>query len=292
MRGLAAGVVLSIGAAMSGCSTLPVFEHSQGENLPETEAAKKLAGVPDVARLVDHIQCELKAVLDDPDPRFDRLRSHLYVAYASLTVEVTVDEALKPSLSFIDPLSIAGTSKALALGGQLTGEQHRNINQNFAVVLDPKHAARVGYPTAKEEACKNEAGKDGLRGRLGLKEVIAAGLAQLLPSDFLFPMPTEEQAGSVKLAPSLAPNFGATIDFTITRGVNGGPIWTLSHFTGPGSPGGPLLDWTRTVKDTLVISFAPAGAPDRAGNLPATGDAGRTAQDNVTRMILQRILPR
>src|SRR6185437_10611634 len=77
------------------------------------------------------------------------------------------------------------------------------------------------------------------------------------------------------------PTFGATIDFTVVLGVNGGPTWTLARFKGPaggggggggggagggggsgggsgGSGGGSQgwLNFSSTRKNTLIISFA------------------------------------
>ncbi|HSO93364.1 MAG TPA: hypothetical protein VLS53_02700 [Candidatus Dormibacteraeota bacterium] len=255
---------------------------------------------------MDHILCELKQVLDDNDPALAKLRENIYVTYASLTVDVTVNEGFTPTLS-----ALGGGTRSLSVGGQVSGQQHRDMTQTFTLLLDPGYADPSLYPNfnkAKADACPKKDplqtnSSRGIHGDLGLKEVIAAGLMQVLPADFILPLPApDDHSGSaVQLSSSLVPNFGTTIDFALTYGLNGGPNWTLTHFTGPGTS---WLDWSRTAKDTLVISFASAGPralPDaipRAnrrplpGNLSPIEEAGKVAQDNVTRMILQRILPR
>jgi hypothetical protein len=112
---------------------------------------------------------------------------------------------------------------------------------------------------------------------------------------------------------ALAPSFGSTVDFTLIYGAGGGPNWTLEHFNGPysassSSPSsGGLLNYLWTNKDTIVLSFAQvppknpnspayivpsesaARGPESSISSPEIEAAGQTAQQNVTRMILQRL---
>ena len=269
---------------------------------------------------MQHIQCELKEVLDDPDPALTPLRKELFVTYASLTLDVLVNQGFTPKLGFIHPLKADGTNRVIGLDSSLTGAQHRQVNQNFTLLLDPDYADPKKYPQfdkAKADACKPVEGPQGLRGRLGLKDVIVAGLRQFSQSDFLLPLldSGSEEGEHAALSSSLRPNFGATIEFTLVYGLEGGPSWTLAHFTGSG-----LVGWSREVKDTLVISFAssrepptqatektlvPAPPPASGVQVPtppqaasavaqprlqSRAAAAQAAQDNVTRMILQRLL--
>jgi hypothetical protein len=93
--------------------------------------------------------------------------------------------------------------------------------------------------------------------------------------------------GASGLSTSLNGVFGSQVDFTVAEGIGGGPNWSLLHFKGPsgggsggssgaggggasntggsnssssaGSGGGSgPLSVSRSAKDTLVISFAPA----------------------------------
>jgi hypothetical protein len=285
------------GSMLLGCSTIP--------NYGPPSAAKVPGPAPKVSELVTHIQCELVEALKDPNPAFDRLRQDYYVVYASLTLDVTDSEGLNPSLSFINP------SLTSSINGQLDGTQHRNINQTFTLLLDK--------PTeAKAARCKppDSSGRAGLAGELGLKQVLAAGLRLVSADDFVLTLPMSKNEDGKASAPgistSLIPNFGATIDFTIVYGLGGGPTWTLTHFTGPGSSSVNLLSWSKTTKDTLIITFASAGPrkPEagvlganvrpRTASAPRAGvngslsrieEAGFAAQDSATRLILQRLLP-
>jgi hypothetical protein len=130
-------------------------------------------------------------------------------------------------------------------------------------------------------------------------------------------------------AKNTPPSFGTTIDFTITRNGGVGPMWTLIHFTGPSSSSSSLLGFSNILKDTLTLSFAkvpidlthkftsatqepekksllvlameeeqkssgrgllaPTAKP--GDNTEALGRAIKETQDNVQRMLLQRLIP-
>jgi hypothetical protein len=248
----------------------------------------------------------------DPSTDFDELRNNLYVAYASLTLDVTNTQGLTPTLNFIHPYASPSTNFTGSIGGQLTGTQHRNITQNFTIALVYDEVKLKSL----ERECQEPNAGNGLRGDLGLKPIIAAGLKQTSAGFKIFPLPLpDDKAASDALSQSLIPNFGSVVDFTLVYGVNGGPNWTLTHFTGPGSGGSGLANVTRTIKDSLLIAFARAGTQPPAGIAPhvikppvaaqpphafmrpapqlpsGVESAGRAAQDEVTRMILQRLLP-
>jgi len=71
--------------------------------------------------------------------------------------------------------------------------------------------------------------------------------------------PCDQPPTTTKVANHTPPNFGSTIQFTIIKAINAGPLWSLIHFKGPSSANG-LVNVGRTDTDTLVIAFAP-GAP-------------------------------
>jgi hypothetical protein len=251
---------------------------------------------PTVDEVVTHIQCEIKELIQSKDPRLNRLRNNIYVVNANLTLEVTDNQGVAPTLSFIHPLTSTATRTEI-LGAQLTGQQHRTMNLAFTLDLDPDE---INSDRAKE--CGHSGTGSGLRGRLGINEIVISGLNYVGSPDFIFPVPNPTDPQGKRLnSPAYWPVFGTTIDFTLVYGVGGGPTWSLSHFKGPAGNSN-LINFTRTDKDTLVLSFASAGprkrgaiAPFMRPQVPAgqadIEQAARAAQDNSTRMILQRLLP-
>jgi hypothetical protein len=184
------------------------------------------------------------------------------------------------------------TNFTLTVSGQLNGIQHRNIAENIAVDYSKLFERTGGLDSGgrpeivpihdfpKNQAdlaqCANNDGM-GIQGNLGLAYTVALGLGAFRNQDAVV------APGYAGGGPSISTNvFGSTIDFTITGGLNVGPNWTLTHFKGPtggggggsssggggsgsssggGSSGGAnqgLIAGSRTAKDTLLISFAPA----------------------------------
>jgi hypothetical protein len=127
-----------------------------------------------------------------------------------------------------------------------------------------------------------------LAGNLGIKENLAANLIGNAMNDIgVWPAQTTSMSGDA-VPPTKIPSsenkfpFGflqMQTDFTITTGINGGPNWTLTKFKGPSAGGGAgaggggagaggagaggaggsqgLLNASRRVQDTLVITFIP-----------------------------------
>jgi hypothetical protein len=268
---------------LGGCAGIPKFG--------APGSADALA--PRVSDITDKIQCEIIDALHsakyDDDATFRPLAIYRHVVSVNLSLEVTNMQAANPSLSYIKPYATAGENFTALVGGQWTGTQDRIFNQTFTLVFD------LGDETPERwDACSKKAAGSGLRGNLGIKDVIASGLRYesadsdayklkvlgLSPSD-----PQDPLGGSV------TPSFGSTVDFTLVYGVNGGPNWTLTHFTGPATG---LLNFNRTRKDTLQLSFArviSSGATQGA-EADAERQAGKASKDNLTNEILQRLLVR
>jgi hypothetical protein len=276
--------ILICGAfGLCGCSTLPSFDHPIGRSNV----------APTVADVVNHIQCELGTALD----HVPNLKKNRYVVFANLTLEVTDNQGLTPSLNFINPYALAGTNVTYSVNGQVTGQQHRLITQAFTLDL------AGGYDKAKEAAaCGDQESPVGLKGELGIEEIVKSGL-QYDADSFAFKIPSGSAGQYLLPSPSSLPIFGTTIDFTVVYGLGGGPNWTITHLTGPSGQSG-LFTLLRTDKDTLTLSFASQGPiqpqvpvpPPKPGEitLPPPPDlselAAKAAQDNATRMILQRVL--
>ena len=254
-------LLLTATIAVSSCTTVPSF--TLGTKVNES---------PTVATLVTHIQCEIWKV--EQGAGLPKLKAENYVAFAQLTVDVTNFQGTAPQLNYINPYLVAMTNFTATLGGQYAGTQHRNMSQSFTVDL--------GKPLPDAETICGGKDKDRpegpqLNGDLGLEAVIRDGLAEADDQDFkIFPLLSPSKTPITgNVATTNIPVFGSTVDFTVVYGVNNvGPTWTIKHFKGPGGGTGGgggtssgagagggsaqgLLTLNRTLKDTLVISFAP-----------------------------------
>jgi hypothetical protein len=281
-------------STLCACQTLPHF----------TDVATPQGVVPRVSDITDQVQCEIlrsiqKSAIDPKGP-LGGLQDLEYVANVSLTLEVTDNEGVNPSLSYIDPFRTAGNNFTALLNGQINGTQHRLINVTFTLDFDKN--------TKDDGKCNPDNQHSGLRGNLGIEEIMATGLRYttgcrrkenegcLDPEGSPYKIPAIGALDLRKLvdpltgAPTLAPSFGSSVDFTLVYGVGGGPNWTLTRFVGLNPPGASLLNFTRTSKDTLILAVA-AVSPDTRARDQARAGAGIAAQENVTRMILQRLLP-
>ncbi|KAE8756111.1 hypothetical protein FSO04_30880 [Paraburkholderia madseniana] len=287
-------VLASTITLLCGCSTLPKFD---SPFIPEKVS-------PKVSDVLDEIQCEVLISVNkakDSNSPLAGLQDGQYVANINLTLDVTDNQGVNPSLSYIDPLAATGTNFTAALSGQVSGQQHRNFNVTFTLLFDKN------TPTEQSlKECQNQSNGSGLKGSLGIEEIISTGLKYETGFAYQNEYPYKIPAIAVGTASlpndpltggaALAPNFGSTVDFTLIYGLGGGPNWTLTHFAGLNPASGGLLSFLRTNKDTLVISIArvvPTAAPGAAAQSAASlavQAAGKVAQDNVTRMILQRLL--
>jgi hypothetical protein len=111
-----------------------------------------------------------------------------------------------------------------------------------------------------------------LGGRLGLKEALATYAISARMQDVAVLLTPGSTAGGTLYGQQISITgfsgyaFGqmdSQIDFTVLMDVNGGPNWTLAAFKGPavtsagGANGQNLLNFSRQVKDTLLITVLP-----------------------------------
>jgi hypothetical protein len=302
-----AALILTATALVS-CSTLPTFDGPPGltTNRRDREAQSYKGPVPSVYDIVKHIQCEIWQI---PKPlpenqrdtataeqkRFDKFWLNQYVVYAILTIDVTDDGRIDPSVSFIQPLAAMGESRSLSVTPSVDGTAHRNFTVSFVLDLTPDPQGNPTFippdGTDRLNYCKaNDEHVGGLTGDLGIKSIIEEGIKYRDNDQFVFPT-----ALSTQFSSSTTPTFGSTIDFTMVYGLGGGPNWTLTHFTGP-SGSGSLLGYTRTRKDTLVLSFASLNqraisAGEASARSQALSTAADAARNSATVSLLQHILP-
>jgi hypothetical protein len=282
---LRATAMLALVLGVAGCTSLPKFgAHADAQVL-----------APKASDITDKIQCEIIEALHsakyDEDSPVKLLAVYPHVVSVNLTLEVTNNEAVNPSLSYIKPYLTAGTNFTAILGGQWTGSQDRIFTESFTLVFDLGDETLEKWSTCTR---RTQSRGGGLQGNLGIRDVIASGLRYEMPDSEAYTLKVlglskNDPQDPLTNAAAVAPSFGSTIDFTITYGVNGGPTWTLTHFSGPSSTG--LLSTSRTHKDTLIVSFARviSSGTTTDANRRAESAAGRAAKDNLTNQILQRL---
>jgi hypothetical protein len=284
----------------SACAGLPPL-HDVGTNRKDANE-----NTPPIGAIIHHVECEIaNAMSDSSDPDIKAFLDYDYVVYVSLTLDETFNEGLTPSLAYIHPFATAGTNFTLSASGALSGQQHRNFVQSFTIDLDRKALTQ----TAQMDCSPLSEKSSGIRGQLGLRQVIVEGGRHRDQSAYLFPVLGDEsnldqqQKDAVSsISGQLLPTFASTVDFTLTYGLTGGgPMWTVTHFTGPGGTSG-LVNYTRTNKNTVLLSFASAQkhvelkglTPQQGADLQLTkARAAQSAQTAATRILLQqlRLLP-
>lgn len=289
---------LASAALVSGCSTLPNF--SGWPTKPD-----EVVG-PTVDDIVNHVQCEIVALLVidlkdtalnlSPEDRkaLSDFRTYHYLMTGTLTLEVVDTQSFSPSLGVVEPFLRAGTSRIVLLGGSYTGTQRRIMTLGFTLDLEPEKAR-----AAANNQCKGfKPGRSTIKGDLGLREIILSGVKSA--DGFFFQSTPKVDDKKQPIPNPVRPGFGSTVEFTIARSIGGGPTFTLTYFRVTGN----LLSAGKTNKDSLVVSFASAGVRDKKagdGELESTkrrpgepsnvDQAVREAQDQLQRMILQRLVP-
>ena len=218
--------------AMGGCaSVVPSFDIPVDAN-----------GAPTVQSIVRRVTCELAQLLDDNyGLRGALLISDIQVA---LQLNLTVNDTggLNPSLLFTNGITHGLFS--FGLGGTLSQSREQNYTQKLYYSLrdlqkEIDFARKNGVQLA---ACWPTDAN--LAGNLGLKRTV----------ELAFTAPHADW--TAQLADGA---FGGYVNFVVTKNVNAGPTWILTHFTGPGSN---LANFSEVNTDKLTFAFARG---DKAG---------------------------
>ena len=165
---------------------------------------------------------------------------------------------LQPTLTFIVPLRLPGTSFSFLATAQLSGSRQRIYTQTYSIDISKVSAA----------TCNREWERFDLQGELGRNEIVDMEL-HALGSDATAYNPVNNGKATDLIA--------GTVQFVLTRNVSSvGPMWTLVHFKGPGG----LFGASRVNTHKISIAFAPnvrvAGGARMARRLALTlpGAAG------------------
>jgi hypothetical protein len=203
-----------------------------------------------------------------------------YVGEATWTLDVIQTGAVSPTTStsryFNGPRGIlTATGSTLSVGGNLSEGAHRYLTFNSSIDFARLNATETApfegigptVPPLKDDNRRSLCGMSQgveLDGNLGIKENLATALIASAMNDISALQPSTPSPGTtpggIALGPIPVPStysFGqisTQIDFTIIEGVSGGPLWSLAYFKGPGLS---LFNFSRQVKDTLILTFVP-----------------------------------
>lgn len=159
-------------AALSACG-VPSFD-----KVPLVDAT-----APQVPEIVKHVTCELqKASIDKAN---QKLLDYQFVASVTLTLQVTDQEQLNPSVNLITPFNGSGNGRTGSIGGAFDLQQDRSFQTSYSIDLKTLAAAdsplkRLGREIAGlpgDPPC--DTGSGGISGDLGLNEIIQTGLSSL-----------------------------------------------------------------------------------------------------------------
>jgi len=186
---------------LAGCSSLPDFtgplEHSPQDHSLKGSGDQEIQSVPTLSDVLLHIQCEIwtlprpttravkgvSTIIAGTGGDFAPFWDYQYVLYGVLTLDVTDNGAVDPSLSFIWPAT-SPYSRSLGLNAQYGDTAHRQITQTF--ILDLSSEGNPTFPpkshgktyAGKDELCKDVLSGDnrGILGGLGIQQIIAQGI--------------------------------------------------------------------------------------------------------------------
>lgn len=233
--------VLALAGLSSGCAGVPgLYKPKQ----PLADRTKDMALAPKVDHILRQISCELSMVSKT------QLRDRHYVINVTLTLQVDDEINLTPSLSFIEPLTVTGTSRTLTQGLGVGGSRQRKFTANFyydSKKLQENHDFDApSYGKRGINCGADEKKLYRLDGHLGLFEIARDGI----------------RLRDSQPAATGSPGFASQVKFVVTRSVSAfGPGWTLISFKGPGGANG-LLNGKALTTDSIDISFAPYKVPD------------------------------
>jgi hypothetical protein len=198
---------------LAGCAGVPALD--------------PLGTGPKVSEIVDQIECEVYRA-SHAHPRLVKER---WTAAIDLSLQVDDNVGLTPTVSFIDPASVAGFT--FGASGVFKGARQRIYAEALDLHIKGKQPA----------SCPDQPDSFDLTGSMGIVETVDLGMSSVGPND----QTTFKKDKA----------FGQTISFVVTKNVNAvGPNWKFARFEGPGG----FFGAERIDTHQLVISFSP-GAP-------------------------------
>lgn len=178
-----------------------------------------------VAHILDRIQCEAHAAA----LKHRIFRDEKWVGVADLFLQVDDNAGLTPTLSFIEPLVEAGTRFTFGVAGNIRRSRQRVYNEEV----------HFSFVKLNDKMCKKPLVPYDLTGDLGIEETLSIAAESI-----------DKKEDNLAFAGKEA--VGQTVQFVLTKGVSGGPGWTLQRFVGGFGAGAERIDTHK-----LIVSFAP-----------------------------------
>ncbi|WFU42150.1 hypothetical protein QA640_06615 [Bradyrhizobium sp. CB82] len=231
-RTLSLWILLS-SAILSGCaSVVPNFDIPSDQDGPTIHSISR------------RVSCELVQLIERGDAVSAILLGDDMDVAVQLNLTVNDTGGLSPSLSY------ANAPFAFGLGGTLSQSREQNFTQKYyySTRALQKEAAEVRKLGGNLAECWPT--DTNLAGELGLRRTVELALTG---QNIAWDKKLSDDGGV----------FGGYVNFVVTKSVNGGPTWTLTSFTGPGSN---LGSFSEVNTDKLTFAFArgdKAGTPFR-----------------------------
>jgi hypothetical protein len=224
---------------LSGCATVvPNFDIPVNDNGPTIHSISR------------RVSCELVQLIERGDGISDALLGDDIDVAVQLNLTVNDTGGLSTSLTY------ANAPFAFGLGGTLSQSREQNFTQKFYYSMRALQKEAVAVRKLGGDLAECWPTDTNLAGELGLKRTVELAFT------------SQHIDWGKKLSDDGV--FGGYVNFVVTKNVNGGPTWTLTSFTGPGSN---LGSFSEVNTDKLTYAFArgdKAGTPFRSsGRLKA-----------------------
>ncbi len=260
---------------LASCNTVPPFELAVSE---------KTYGAPitRVASIMANLKCELWTAANDREamPQFENdislerekhsvpepdrvfnlqniFAAIEYVGEIELTIDAEQTTGSSPSLSFpglgsdANPLTI-GVNASVSEKGHRANTTYHSVDFERLVEGKEQRAAKApSLPCGRGTE---------LGGHLGIKENLKMGIVASSMNDLsVWPKNASNPGAGTDTGVESKYTVGqihASIDFTTTTSVSGGPNWELTHFEGPNSNEG-LFNHKRQALNQVTFTFLP-----------------------------------
>jgi hypothetical protein len=228
-------------------------------------------GQPTVRTIVERIQCEIRDMVRDDRPgdpaSFHRLflLNEDYDVTVALSVDVNNAGGLSPSVTYVNPLSLA-TAFTFAANATVSEARDHTFTENLQL------STRQIYSDWKSGIAAYECPRadTNLAGTLGLKDLVSMAVSA--------PAIDENLKSGQKSV------FGGTVQFVVTKSLSAtGPSWQLVRFKNVSA----LANLSQINTDKITLAFAPGR--DRGKRIARVNGFNPTGYQFIQQQLLNSI---